>query len=192
MTQSTEKIKTANEIQTQIESLRESTEQKETQLEQYRSKRAEITVNEAMTTKNKQRIANIDAEVKRLKKSIENAPAELALLQVNLAAEQARIAEVERTELLTKQEEIADEVQVLSKSFVAILKKAVNINELLRSAQTAEATLAQQTGQHFPTERCRGSLQSLPLLLETMQIQLFQGGSMTLNEESSKNIHIML
>ena len=187
MTQST-----VQEIQAQIEKLKEATERKKEQLEEYRTKRAQLVINEVDTTKNKARVTSIDSEIKQLKRAIENFPTELKLLEENLAAEQARIAENERSELVTKQEEAADEVQVLSKSFVGILEKAVNINESLRAALTAEATLAQRTGQHFPTERCRGSLQSLSMLLEIMQKQLQQGGSMTLNEETGKNIHIML
>ena len=192
MTQSTEKIKTVNEIQAQIEGLRESTEHKEEQLEQYRNKRAELVINEAMTTKNKARVTSIDSEIKQLKRAIENFPTELKLLEENLATEQNRIAEVERAELVIKQEEAADEVQVLSKSFVAILEKAVNINTQLIAALTAEAGLAQKTGQHFLTECCRGSLQSLSLLFEAMQNQLRGEAHMTLNEDVSKNIHIML
>ena len=160
------------EIQNRINNLNESIKHKETQLEQYRSKRAEITVNEAMTTKNKQRIANIDAEVKRLKKSIENAPAELKILEENLIAEQNRLAQEARAELLTKQEEVANEVELLSKSFVSLLEKANNINELLCNALSAEAGLREKTGQQILENFCHGSMQSLSMLLETMQAQL--------------------
>lgn len=187
MTQST-----VQEIEQRISNLKESIERKKEQLEEYRTKRAQLVINEVDTTKNKAKVTSIDSEIRRLNRAIENFPTELKLLEENLAAEQNRIAEQVRSELIDKQTEISVEISLLSKSFVLLLEKANHTNELLRAALSAEAGLAQQTGQHFLTECCRGSLQSLPLLCQTMQSQLFQGGSMTLNEETTKNIHIML
>lgn len=139
-----------------------------------------------------QEIDSLDKEIVKLQSSIDNFPSVIEELEHLLTAEQKKLAQEAKASLLTKQGEAAEEVQVLSKSFVGILEKAVNINESLRAALTAEAELAQNSGQHFPTERCRGSLQSLNMLLEIMQSQLFQGGSMTLNEETGKNINIIL
>jgi len=182
---------TLQEIQKQITSLNESIGRKKEQIEAYRTKRAEITVNEADTQKSKARITSIDSEIKKLTRDIENAPAELKLLEEKLAAEQRRVAEAERTKLIKQQEKVADELTLLSKNFIASLEKSVECNNQLQATLMAETQLQKKTGQCFPTERCRGSLQSLSLLLKVMQDQM-QGAPMTRNEETSKNIHIML
>ena len=167
MTQST-----IQEIEQRITNLKESIERKKTYLEQYREKRAELVINEPGTTKNKAKVTSIDSEIKQLKRAIENAPAELALLEENLAAEQRRIAEKKRSELIEQQQEVANEIELLSKGFVSLLEKANNINTLLRAALTAEHGLREQTGQQILENYCHGSMQSLSMLLGTMQAQL--------------------
>lgn len=167
MTQST-----VQEIEQRIANLKESIERKKTHLEAYRSKRAELVINEPGTTKNKAKVTSIDAEIKQLQKSIDNFPAELKLLEENLTKEQERLAQEERAKLFEQQQEVANEVELLSKSFVSLLEKANNINELLLNALSAEAGLAQRTGQKVLGDYCHGSMQSLSMLLETMQAQL--------------------
>lgn len=173
MTQSTvENRKTVQEIKAQINNLKESTERKETQLEQYRSKRAEIVMNEASTTKNKAKVTSIDSEIKQLKRAIENFPTELKLLEENLATEQARIAQAENDKLLEQQREVAEDIEVLSKNFVTILEKAVGLNQNLVAALSAEAGLAAKTGQQVLGNYCHGSQMSLAMLLELMKSQI--------------------
>lgn len=195
MTQSTaENTKTIPEIQAQIEKLKEATERKKEHLEAYRSKRAEIVVNEADTQKNKARVTSIDCEIKQLQKSIENAPTELALLEENLIAEQNRLAQKARAGLIEQQQEIAEEAEILSKSFIASLEKANNINSNLRAALSAEAGLAQKTGQQVLGNLgnfCHGSAMSLSLLLEVMQSQ-FAGNHTTPLGSADSNVRIRL
>lgn len=168
-----ENRKTVQEIKTQISKLKESTERKKEQLEQYRSKRAEITVNEEVTAKNKQKIANIDTEIKRLKRAIENAPAEIALLEENLAAEQARIAEAERAKLVEQQQEVANEVELLSRNFVTILEKAVGVNQNLIAASDRYLALKNQTGVELCSENiCQGSRQFLKAVYDYCKDEL--------------------
>jgi len=182
---------TVQEIQIQIDNLKESTERKKEQIENYRKKRANLVLNEEDSQKNKQKITSIDHEIRSLQRDIDNAPAELKLLNEKLVAEQRRVAEAERAKLIKQQEKVADELTLLSKNFIASLEKSVECNNQLQAALMAETQLQKKTGQCFPTERCRGSVQSLSLLLKVMQDQM-QGAPMTRNAETSKNIHIML
>lgn len=164
--------KTVSEIQTQIDKLKESVLRKKSQIEDYRKKRANLVLNEPDNEKNKQAVTSIDHEIRRLQRDIDNAPAELELLQSQLADEQERIAQDERDKLIEQQQEVADEIEVLSKQFVSLLQKANDVNTQLRSALTAEAALRQKTGKHILENYCHGSMQSLSMLLQTMEAQM--------------------
>lgn len=166
------KRKTLNEIQTQIDKLTESVSRKKSQIEEYRKKRAHLVLNEADNEKSKQAITSIDFEIRKLQRDIDNAPAELELLQSQLADEQERIAQEEQNKLIEQQQEVADEIEVLSKQFVSLLEKANGCNIQLKSALTAEAAIRNKTGVNVLTEFCHGSMQSLSMLLETMKSQL--------------------
>jgi len=129
-------------------------------------------VNEADTQKNKAKVTSIDAEIRKLQKAIDNFPAELALLEENLAKEQHRLAQEENDKLLDLQREAANDVELLSKGFIVSLEKSVESNSQLRAALSAETSLREKTGVTILENYCHGSMQSLGMLLETMQAQM--------------------
>jgi len=165
-----EKTKTVQEIQTQIEATQENLITDKEVLEGLRADRAKLAVENS--TKNSTKIALLDKQITTLRDKIDNTPAVISELENQLAAEQERLAQAEAAILLEKQNEVADEVEVLSKNFIALLKKANDVNEHLLAALTAEAGLAQKTGQQVLGDYCQGSRGSLSMLLETMQAQL--------------------
>ena len=158
------------EIENQIATVTAAQRTNSKLIDKLRQERAKLSVENA--NKNQQKISKIDDEMLKLRVAIENYPSELKLLEENLAAENQRIAQAEMDKLLEQQQEISDEVTLLSKGFVAILKKANDINTQLIAALTAETNLAQKTGQQVLTEYCHGSIDSLRMLLERMEAQL--------------------
>ena len=129
--------------------------------------------------------------IKRLNSSIDNAPHELKLLEEQLAKEQDRIAQAARAELLTKQQEVADEVGLLSKNFITILEKANEVNTQLLAALSAESGIRQKTGADVLADYCHGSMGSLSMLLECMQSEL-SGIHTTPFGDASSNARIRL
>lgn len=168
-----ENRKTVQEIEHRISNLKEVTERKKEQLEEYRTKRAQLVINEADTIKNKAKVTSIDAEIRRLNRAIENFPAELKLLEENLAAEQRRIAQAENDKLVDQQREVADEVEILSRNFVTILEKAISVNQNLIAANDRYLALKNQTGADVCSENiCQGSRQFLKAVYDFCKDEL--------------------
>lgn len=185
------KPKTIAELQSRINDLNESVETKQEHLEQYRTKRASLVVNEAATAANKQAISNIDTQMAKLQLAIDNAPAEIKLLESQLTAEQTRIAQAKRDDLLEKQNSVAREIESLSQQFIEYLKKANDTNTMLVSARSAYNGLKEKTGADVLENYCHGSQQSLRMLLEVMQSQL-AGNHTTPLGSASSNVRIRL
>jgi len=155
------------ELQDQILQLKKSTETKLEQIDEYRTKRAELVINEEMSDVNKRKIASIDAEINRRVRCIENFPAELKILENEIAAEEKRIADSKRSELLAEQRVLSDEIEETSEELVLILEHACRINDKLVDSNARYKVLKSQTGADFLSENvCQGSQQFLKVVTE--------------------------
>ncbi|MFB0556079.1 MAG: hypothetical protein ACETWQ_22480 [Phycisphaerae bacterium] len=164
------KQKSVAEIQEQIQDATAKQRSAGKEIDSLRKERARLAVENA--NKNMGEIGKIDRQIFEFEMTLSSIPAELELLQQNLSAEQARIAQAERDKLLEEQQEIANEVTLLSKGFITILKKANDINTQLRTALTAESRIREKTGKQILQNYCHGSMQSLQMLLQLMRLQM--------------------
>jgi len=140
------------ELQDQILQLKKSTETKLEQIDEYRTKRAELVINEEMSDVNKRKIASIDAEINRRVRCIENFPAELKILENEIAAEEKRIADSKRSELLAEQRVLSDEIEETSRDLCLALEHACKMNDKLVAANDRYNVLKAQTGVEFCSE----------------------------------------
>lgn len=158
------------EIEQKIVLTNAETTADEESLLNIRAERAKLVVeNDA---RNNPKIDALDRRIDTICCRLANAPAITTEYKSLLTEEKTRLAEVERDDSLSKQLEIVDEIQVLSRSFVSLLEKANNVNVDLRNALTAEAAIQMKTGQDILTEFAHGSAQSLLMLLEKSQAEL--------------------
>lgn len=161
--------RTVAEIQEQINQTITCQTANEVKLENLREERAHLVVEG--DAKNEPRIDSLDKQIATLRDTLSNTPAVILELEKILTARQSRDAENKRDELIRQQLEVAEDVQVLSKNFVSMLSRAAEVNNHLQLALSAEAALAQKTGQQVLGEYCHGSQDYLRVLLETMQLQ---------------------
>jgi chromosome segregation ATPase len=161
-----EKSGKINEMQSRLSKVKESVIRKKEQIEDYRKKRASLILNGDDSQQNKQKLIQIDYQIRERQRDIENAPAEIELLEQQIAAEKQRIAQQEKDNLIEQQQQVAEEVEILSVKFIEILEKANNLNEQLRAALLAETEIRQKTGRQIITKWCHGSEGNLNALLE--------------------------
>jgi len=153
------------ELQAAIDKLKESTQNKLEQVDEYRAKRAVIVVNEPDSKVNRAKLANYDAIINRNLRCIENAPSEIALLEKAIVTEQKRIADSKRSELLAEQRVLSDEIEETSEELVLILEHACRINDKLVNSNARYKVLKSQTGADFLSENvCQGSQQFLKVV----------------------------
>lgn len=161
--------RTVAEIQEQLNQTITCQTANEVKLENLREERAHLVVEG--DAKNEPRIDSLDKQIATLRDTLSNTPAVILELEKILTARQLRDAENKRDELIKQQLEVAEDVQVLSKNFVSLLSKAAEVNSHLQTARSAEAALAEKTGQQVLQSYCQGSQDYLRVLLETMQLQ---------------------
>ena len=163
-------IKSIQEIQNLISDSQKNLVGGRAKLDDLRRERAHLSI-EGISS-NVPKIDSLDKSIEKMQRYIDNCPVVLSELEHLLAAEQNRIEQEVKAELLEHHREIADECQVLSKNFISLLEKAVGVNQNLIAALSAEMGIRQKTGADVLKAFCHGSQQSLSMLLETCQSQM--------------------
>lgn len=163
-------IKSIQEIQNLISDSQKNLVGGRAKLDDLRRERAHLSI-EGISS-NVPKIDSLDKSIEKMQRYIDNCPVVLSELEHLLAAEQNRIEQEVKAELLEHHREIAEEVEVLSKNFISLLEKAVGVNQNLIAALSAEMGIRQKTGADVLKEYCHGSQMSLEMLLETCQGQM--------------------
>lgn len=171
MTQTSEtKINTLHQIEQKFLAVTAEKETAETKIVTLRSQRASLFLEDSSGYS--QEIDKLDEEIIKLSSFIDSFPSVIEELENQLTKEKCRLAQIERDKLLEQQQEVVDEIHLLSKNFINLISQANEVNINLRNALSAEAGIRNKTGQDLLAVYTDGSCDSLRMLLETCQVQM--------------------